>query len=277
METFTRVLVAVVLAATLAVGGVGGPAGAATATSGPDAEATSGSGPAARATATERFVTRVYADFLGRAPSASDLAFWSGYVAQRGRTMMVRSVVRSPAFAPYWVIGINVSYLGSLDTVGWEPQRQLNDLRRTHDFLATEIAVLTGLAFANKTGGTPAGYVTGLYDVVLDRAPSASEQEYWTLRATVGPRESVARAFVRSREAARRRMGGAMPGAPCATTVLSPYEPEDGNVAGAYCLVLDRPASPAEAAYWGDRLLTVGQLPELWAALAGSLEYAAKA
>jgi hypothetical protein len=231
------------------------------------------SAPAGATTANESFVIRVYQDFLFRDPTAGELTWWATAIGGgTSRATMVASVLDTAEFELYWIAGVNTRYLGSFDSTSTEVDDQISDIASTGDFLDTELAVLEGAQYFADAGSTNTGYVTALYDHVLDRAPDPSGLTYWSGRLTAGTstRRSVASSFIQGNEAAGLRVNGPNSATSCAFTELTE---ENAVLAGTYCIVLDRLASGTDESFWVGQLTTTDQLPDLWASIAGSTEY----
>lgn len=112
------------------------------------------------------------------------------------------------------------------------------------------LARLTGSSeFSRRAGGTTEGFVTKVYEVVLDRAPDPSGQAYWVRKLQQGTSvQAVARSLTASAE--HRRL----------------------QVDGAYARVLDRAPSASERTYWSAKLATT-RVEVLLAALGATAEY----
>lgn len=234
------------------VGGVGQPAGA--------------------LTPTERFVAQVHEDFLLRPPSSAELTLWTTYLGSASRASMVAALLDGNEFKTLWAVGVRYYYLSEVDLEDPQFASDVAALGSSDDFVASEVAVLARARYYDLSGGTNTSFMTALYDDVLFRPPDPSGLSYWVGRLNAGTstRTSVATYFIRSGEAAGRRVAGPAGATTCAATVL---EDVAALRSGSYCLVLDRMADPSGASYWTGQLSASGQLPGLWASLAGSAEY----
>lgn len=230
----------------------------------------------AAATPDQKFVEAVYLDFLLRGPEAHELAWWSAYLTSGSRTTMVQSLLTDVEFEHLWIVGVRYRYLG--EVVAEDPQYEvdLSDLAQSGDFVASEVSVLAGPRYFELNGSTSASFVESIYEDVLLRPSDAQGLDYWVdrLDGATATRATVAQAFIRSVEAANRRVGGPAGATACASTVLTDVEALE---AGAFCLVLDRMASGPDGTYWSGQLAATAQLPTFWASLAGSSEYFANA
>lgn len=111
----------------------------------------------------------------------------------------------------------------------------------------------TTTVLVHRGPSMPERIVTEIYRNVLGREPSAGEVEYWAGRVDAtywGQSNEVPRAIIASPESARRR------------------------VAASYDVLLDRPASPDDLAYWTDRLVGGMQFQTFEAYVIGSAEFA---
>ncbi len=138
--------------------------------------------------------------------------------------------------------------------------------------MAGEVSVLAGSPYFALHGSNNSDYVEGLFHDVLLRPSDPSGLSFWVgrLNAATWTRAAVATAFIRTTEAANRRVSGTVGATSCAATELTD---EDALPSGSYCLVLDRLADPSGATYWSGQLAGSAQLPAVWASLVGSSEY----
>lgn len=232
--------------------------------------AVSSAPPAAALTGNEKFTMAVYEDFLLRAPTSSELGWWSGFLNGGGtRTAMAANVLGDDEFKTIWVLGASQYYLGGTNS---QLGTVTANLLSSGDFVASEVALLAGSTYYSQNGSSSSGYVTALYQDVLLRNGSSSEITYWVAQITSGTRTRawVARYFIRSGESGDRRVGGTAGMTTCSSTVLTDTA---AITAGTYCLVLDRLAGSGEISYWSGQLAGPAQLPSLWSSVAGSTEY----
>jgi hypothetical protein len=235
--------------------------------------------PAGASTAQERanFTTHVYEDYLFRAPTIDEFTWWEAYLAGGGsRTAMVTDVLEGDEFAYLWVSGVQQYYLGAANWDDPAFATMVTSLETSANFVATEVSVLGSAAYYSLAGSTNSAFVTKLYHDVLQRTGSPGDVAYWAGELTSGARtrNQVSQSFIRTTEAAARRVAGGASASSCATNVLS----DVGSVgAGAYCIVLDRMADAPGASFWTGQLSGTSQMPALWASLTGSGEYFALA
>lgn len=232
-------------------------------------------GPAQRAdavTADEYFIEAAHRDFLLRYPSAAEVTWWSAYIGSNSRTSMVQQLLGNSEFEQLWVVGVRYRYLGEVDTSDPSFSTDLSNLGSTGNFVAAEVSVLASSSYFSLKGSTNTAFVEGIYQDVLLRPSDPGGLSYWVgqLNAATKTRAQVANSFVRTTEAANRRVGGPSGATTCSTTTLDDLA---SLTAGAYCLVLDRMASPGDITYWSGQLSGTDQLPSLWASMAGSTEY----
>jgi hypothetical protein len=225
--------------------------------------------PAGALTGTEKFIYAVYEDFLFVEPDADQLTWWTVYLGSSSRASMVSSLLNSSDFQGLWVIGASEYYLGQLDSTY---DTVVSNLVSSDDFVASEVALVSGAEYFANAGSTNTGYVTALYQDVLLRNGSSGDISYWAGQITAGTRTRawVANYFIRTTESANRRVGGTAGMTTCSATELSDIA---AIAAGTYCIVLDRIAGSGEISYWAGQLTATDQLPALWASVAGSTEY----
>ncbi|HEV7723224.1 MAG TPA: DUF4214 domain-containing protein [Iamia sp.] len=231
--------------------------------------AVGGAPPASALTGTEKFIMAVHEDFLLRTPSANEMTWWTAYLGGSSRTSMVSSVLSSDEFKRLWVFGISEHYTGGTTT---SQGTITSNLISSGDFVASEVALVSGSFFFDEQGGTNTTYVEGLYQKVLLRASDSSGLTYWVgrLNAATATRASVANHFIRTLESATRRVDGLSANTTCPSISLADLT---ALTSGTYCIVLDRMALSTEVTYWAGQLTGTDQLPSLWASVAGSTEY----
>jgi choice-of-anchor C domain-containing protein len=201
-------------------------------------------------TPTERYVTAAYHDLLGRAPDASGLAYWAGRLDGHrvSRTAFVRGLANSNEGVRLVVAGIYLEALHRApDARGlahWVAQ-----IRDHHRSVAHVVATLFASheAFVGPGGGTNDGWITFLYQTMLQRDPDPGGLAHWSAQATHG-RTAVAYAMFQSSESRRIR------------------------VTALYEKLLQRAPDAAGRAFWANRILTDGDIA-LAADLAASDEY----
>lgn len=133
------------------------------------------------ATASQKYVTAVYEDVLGRSPDAGGLAYWSGKIDQGAAISGVaESIAHSDEY--YATFVIKPDYLKLLgrpaDDTGLASWTQamhngLTDQQLEADFAASD-------EFYKTSGGTNTAWVDAVYTQLLGRAADSSGEAYWT-------------------------------------------------------------------------------------------------
>lgn len=222
---------------------------------------------------TSSFVRKAYEDFLLRAPSPDEAAWWGAYLGGGGtRAAVIESLLKGDEFQEMWVLGSALRYLDDVYADDPHLASWLSSLTSSGDYLGVEVSVLASEQYFREAGGTTAGFLDHLFRDVLDRAPDASGLSYWTSKLASGTsRASVARSLLRSDESAALQVRGHAGATSCLATSL---EDLGSVLGGSYCLILDRPADPSGATYWTSYMTSSGnQLIALWISLASSSEY----
>ncbi len=202
----------------------------------------------------EAFVRAAYADFLGRAPSTTELRHWgprlqSGTVS---RTGMAQELARSSEWLTWVITGF---YRGSLGREP-DPSGLAHWITQARAGMApAEIAArfYASDEYYRRTGGTPQTWIRALYRALLLREGEAAGVASWvaTLRAGYA-RHEVAIGFYQSPESLGLR------------------------VRALYGKLLGRGPDPSGLRTWPPVVRDQGDLT-LAAALAGSAEYFGKA
>lgn len=206
------------------------------------------------ADANAAFVKAAYQDFLGRAPTAEELA--AALAGLKDGSLTRASLVDSLARSAEWVsVIVKKMYT---DTLGRENDagglgfwtRQIQSGRRSVAQVAAYF-YSSNEYYQGIGGGTPSSWVTDLYRKLLGRSPDAGGLAYWSAKAAVG-REKVAYGFFQSVESRGKR------------------------VDALYQKLLGRAPDAAGRAFWVGRVLTDGDIA-LARDLASSDEYANRA
>ena len=227
--------------------------------------------PAAALTANEKYVTKLYVDFVGRPPTSDELAWGSALLQTWSRAAYVDGLFRTTEMQAAWIRGVNQRYLVA-DPTSAEASAASSDLQASGDYLDVELDVMSGPAYFAQAESSNAEFVDAVYGDLLWRESDSSGATYWTGQLDTGAktRRQVATAIVRSNESASIRVKGSSDQTACLSTTL---QLADDLTAGSYCLVLDRMADSSGATYWIGRLSGSDQLPALWSGLASSTEY----
>jgi len=202
----------------------------------------------------DAWVTAAYTDLLGRAPSATELADAVGRLGNgTSRATIAGELAHSPEWVGHLVDGYYEDTLGRhADAAGlafWVGEIRSGAL--TEQQVAVEFYA-SAEYYAGLGGGTDEGWVTALYEALLDRTPDAAGLAHWTAAVADDGRVAVAGAFHDSAESRRARVGAL------------------------YQALLGRPADAAGLTYWAGRIGREGDLA-LAVHLVGSAEYAARA
>lgn len=206
-------------------------------------------------TAAESFVIAASTDFLGRAPTGTELATQAAKV---GTTDASRAaVVKGLAQSDEWIGTIVVGFYE--DTLGRGPDpsgkaywiNQLRTGKRTVAQAASEFYASSEY-FRNRGGNTVESWVTDLYSRLLHRAPDAAGKAYWVGKTNSRGRVYVAGQMYQSAESRRDR------------------------VSNLYQSLLGRQPDPSGRTYWAGKIQTQGDIA-LAVDLASSNEYLTKA
>lgn len=204
--------------------------------------------------AADSFVTAAHHDFLGRGPTAGELAEGVNQLdAGSSRSRYLGRLTASDEWLGAIVTGF---YTG---TLGREPDADglafwVGALRSGRWSVAQVAAMFYSAReyFEGRGGGTDETWVADLYDAILGRAPDADGLAYWTAQVTVHGRSWVASRLYGSLESRRDR------------------------VTALYEQLLDRGPEPDGLAYWAERVATTGDLA-LARDLGASAEYRTRA
>lgn len=150
----------------------------------------------------EAFIRAAYADFLGRAPSTSELRSW-GPRLQGGtlsRTGMAQELARSTEWLTWVITGY---YRGSL---GREPDAAGLATWIAHARAGMPTAEIAARFYSSqeyylRAGGTPEAWIRALYRALLLREPDAGGLRNWVAALRAGyTRTQVAIGFYQSAE-----------------------------------------------------------------------------
>lgn len=228
--------------------------------------------PASALTQNEKFVTRLYQDFLARSPTANEL-LWQKTVLDNGatRSSVVSAVLTSSEFGNLATYASYQVTFGRNPTSGELSAGSSLVVNGTYESL--EVNLLSSSEYFTQSGGTNTAFVTALYPDLLNRSGSAGDISYWagTLTAGTKTRSQVIRGFINSSESANLRVAGMSGSTTCSTTSVTDAA---SAYAGVYCVVLDRMADATGKAYWAGRVQTTSDdVQDLFIGLASSYEY----
>ncbi|MFV0460955.1 MAG: DUF4214 domain-containing protein [Actinomycetales bacterium] len=202
----------------------------------------------------ERFIHAAYQDFLGRAPTTTEITTTTAALntgTTRGQILL--GLAQSPEWVNHIVEDMYLDTLGRGSDAGglayWSGRIQRGEL--TVAQVAAAFYSSTEY-FTTIGGGTTRTWISDLYTKLLHRDPDTNGLTYWIDQTSTAGRYTVAHAFYQSLESRQTR------------------------VAGLYEALLGRAPDPGGLAYWAEQVLTLGDIA-LAVNLAGSSEYYATA
>ena len=201
------------------------------------------------------FVRAAYQDFLGRAPTSTELQQTNAALGNGTRTrgQVVRDLARTREYVSTLVQKLYQDTLGRPgDPSGvtfWTDE--IRSGRRTVAEVAAKLYASPEY-YDGLGGGTDRSWVADLYDKILLRPASQSDLDFWAAETARRGRSSVAYRLYQSKESRRER------------------------VDAVYQALLGRTADSAGSDYWSERVLTEGDL-SLAISLASLSEYYEKA
>jgi hypothetical protein len=157
---------------------------------------------------TPAFVTHMFVDLLGRAPSASEAATFAGITDGTSRTAAATALLTSAEYRGNLVSGYYALLLhrgASLAEIGfWMPAfiASLTDEQ-------VEAQILASPEYFAIAGGTNAGWVQRAYADLLGRAPTASDLATLGAALASNSRATVGLGILNSTEARTRRVNDA--------------------------------------------------------------------
>lgn len=147
------------------------------------------------------YVRQVYSDLFGRTPDAGGLDTWTQALGDGvARVAVANAITGSREYRARLITGVYAQMLGRTpDPAGLESWLVQMDLGLTIPQM--EAGFIASDEYYGRNGGTPAGWVRGLYRDVLGRGPGDEEIAAWTARLAAGvSRTAVAMGFVLSTE-----------------------------------------------------------------------------
>ena len=146
------------------------------------------------------WVGMLYRDLLGRVPGASEVAGWANSLVQgASRAGIVDGFLHSAEYSQRLVSGWYASFLhraadsGGLAGFSTALQGGLG--------ADAEVAsILASPEYFAQHGGSPGGFVAGLYQDLLGRTPQGNEANTWIMLAAVGNRARVVNGIMHSQE-----------------------------------------------------------------------------
>lgn len=202
---------------------------------------------------TARFLNEAYRDLLGRALTAAETAVWQPVLDLGGdRAGFALAVVQSLEFRQRYIDGDYRKYLGrAVDVPALNAFVDLLVQGWPLEIVTT--LVLGSDEFYLRSGGTPAGYVDGVYRSVLGTTPDAGTRAHWVNLLNAGThRYDVAWAVLTSHHARVKLVTTTYPG------------------------LLGRQADAFAVDYWTGHLANGLRQDHMLAFIVGSPEYLSK-
>lgn len=199
---------------------------------------------------TRAYITAVYADLFHRAPDPAGLATWTGQLMSGTPYGQVANAITGSAeYRSRLITATYQRYLGrdpeAAGLAFW--LGQMNSGRHIEQMQSGFIA---SDEFYARGGGTDRGWVTLLYQTVLDRSPASSEVDWWVSTMQGGMnRGTVSLGFLYSSEHL--------------TTVVDGY----------YVDLLGRHIDPSGKATWVGLIQSGSRDEQIIAAIVSSTEY----
>ena len=206
--------------------------------------------PCASETANAAFICSAYEVLLGRAPDSSGAAFWSALLsAGMSRGSVAFAMLSSSEYRSILIGGYYETFLGRApDSAGlsfWMAQLSAG---------VSDNSVLSGILgspeFYANSGGTPGGFVTALYMMLLGRAPDSVGLSFWESQLSSGASRSGV-----------------------AFAILSSSEYRSDFVEAQYLHLLGRGADSAGLSYWVSQLAGSASNESVIAGIVGSAEF----
>ncbi|MGN6272339.1 MAG: DUF4214 domain-containing protein [Protaetiibacter sp.] len=199
------------------------------------------------------FIVAIFVDFLGRTPDDAAIRAWD-WLLQSGRTRasLAADIVYSEEYRAARISDAYYQQLGRApDATGlayWLSVTRRGGLpidEVSHYFLRSD-------EYYASIGGSPEQFVESVYQTMLARSATATDQEYWAPIVAEHGREAVVWAIYNSPESSYRRVNAM------------------------YQKLLARDADENGKLYWGPLVVARGD-NEIRAALVDSVEYADRA
>jgi uncharacterized protein YkwD len=131
------------------------------------------------------WITRLYRDLLGRAPSAADLGTWVGALeAGASRQAVVAGFLGSAEYNQRLVTQWFQKFLGR--TPGPAGMGMATAMQLGVSQTAIKQAILSSPEYLAKHGGTALGMVQGLFNDLLGRPFTDNASNFWVQRAATG-------------------------------------------------------------------------------------------
>jgi hypothetical protein len=182
------------------------------------------------------FLNNLYQDVLGRAADSGGTTYWNNQIYQYGASpaTVVSNFINSQEYRTNRITALYTSVLSrSPDTSGlnyW-----LSYLAAGNTVEQMEAQFYGSAEFANQHGNTTTGTITGLYQVLLGRAPDTAGLAYWV--GVVNGGDTVAQV---------------------AYSIIRAPEGQTVTVTDIYTKYLNRQPDSAGLAYWTSQLALPG-------------------
>lgn len=213
-------------------------------------------------TADEKWVDRVYRDFVLRPATASELSSGAALVASSSPQTFIEFLLSSDAFLDRYISAQYGRYL-----YRWPTSSEMSDAKAgisaTGDLLAVESHLIASSEYFEYAGNTDADFIHAVIVDVLFRQPTSQELiDYGATLANTGDRETLALEVLRSPESNALRVRGIASQVGC--LFLEWGDPVSAQ-AGLSCIILDQ--ATADGSTWIAELAADGQ----YVALAGRM------
>jgi hypothetical protein len=148
--------------------------------------------------ASDALAAKLYGDLLNRPATPGEAAL----VLQAGSDAILRQALALQNTTEWANQTTNQVYQASLNRIADQASLAFwSGLLRTQSVEQVQAAILASPEFYQRSGGTNAGFVAGLYKVLLQRNPDAAGLSYYTQALDSGTsRETVALQFLTSTE-----------------------------------------------------------------------------
>ncbi|MCU1475591.1 MAG: hypothetical protein JWQ64_284 [Subtercola sp.] len=169
--------------------------------------ASNGTAPAGGTTLDSNYITALYHDYLNRAPSTSDIAWWENALASGSpRSDIASGFVNSDE---YRLLRIDAAYASILGRAA-EPAGRQNWLSAMHAGWITtddiETQLYASAEYFQQHGNTNTGFVASLYTNLLHRPGTASDFAFWSNLITQHGRPWVIAQYWNSPETISQRV-----------------------------------------------------------------------
>jgi hypothetical protein len=158
--------------------------------------------PASNLTPTERYVTAVYNDVLGRAPDPGGLAYWSGLITNGAPISSVAEQIgHSPEYYTNFVIQPDYQKLLHRAGTPTEVQGLVTEMQQGLTDQGVEAQLVATDEFFANSGSNDKAWVDAVYSLMLGRQADPSGEAWWTnLLAQGQSRSQVANQIADSNE-----------------------------------------------------------------------------